>query len=109
MAALRPLLALLFLILYLPLAALVAFPWTLLSGSAELLYKVGMIGARTAVRLAGIKIKNEGRDHLYPAKNHVFMAHHISNPEPPGGISAGPPRTPVLVEKKLFRIPIFGK
>jgi len=109
MAALRTLLALLFLVLYLPLAALLAFPWTLLSGSTELLYKVGMFGARTAVRLAGVKIEIEGRDRLDPAKTFVYMANHVSNVDPPVVIPAVPRRTSVLVKKELFRIPILGK
>lgn len=109
MALLRTLLALFFLVLYIPTAALVGFPWTLVTGNADLLYELGMIGARTAVRLAGIRIEVEGRERLDPKKTYVFMANHISNVDPPIVIPALPQRTSVLVKKELFRIPVLGR
>jgi 1-acyl-sn-glycerol-3-phosphate acyltransferase len=109
MALLRTLLALMFLVVYIPAAALVGFPWTLISRNSELLYNLGMVGARTAVRLAGIKIEIEGRERLDPAKTYVFMANHVSNVDPPVLIPSLPARTSVLVKKELFRIPVLGR
>ena len=109
MALIRTLLAILFLILYIPVAALIGFPWTLLSGNADLLYNISIWGARTAVRLAGILVEIEGREQLDPAKTYVFMANHVSNVDPPIIIPALPRRTSVLVKKELFRIPILGR
>lgn len=109
MALLRTLLAVLFLVVYIPAAALVAFPWTLLTRKADFLYGVGMLGARTAVRLAGIRIEVVGREQLDPAKSYVFMANHVSNLDPPVVIPALARRTSVLVKKELFRIPILGR
>jgi 1-acyl-sn-glycerol-3-phosphate acyltransferase len=109
MALVRTLLAVIFLVVYIPAAALVGFPWTLITGNSELLYKLGMLGARTAVGLAGIKIEIEGRERLDPAKTYVFMANHVSNVDPPIVIPSLPARTSVLVKKELFRIPVLGR
>src|SRR6476660_4960984 len=107
MALLRTLLAVIFLVFYIPAAALVAFPWTLLTGNADFLYNLGMIGARTAVRLAGIRIQIEGLEKLDPTQTYVFMANHVSNVDPPVVIPSLPRRTSVLVKKELFRIPVL--
>ena len=109
MALLRTLIAVFFLVLYVPAAALVAFPWTLVTGNADFLYNMGMLGARTAVRLAGIRIQVEGRDQLDPARTYIFMANHVSNVDPPVLIPSLPKRTSVLVKKELFRIPVLGR
>ncbi|MCI0348804.1 MAG: 1-acyl-sn-glycerol-3-phosphate acyltransferase [Acidobacteriales bacterium] len=109
MALLRTLLAVLFLVIYVPAAALIAFPWTFLTGNADFLYKVGMVGARSAVRLAGIRIQIEGREQLDPAKTYVFMVNHVSNVDPPVVIPSLPHRTSVLAKKELFRIPVLGR
>lgn len=109
MALLRTLLAVVFLVVYIPAAALVAFPWTLLTRKTNFLYGVGMVGARTAVRLAGIRIEIVGREQLDPARSYVFMANHVSNVDPPVVIPALARRTSVLVKKELFRIPILGR
>src|SRR4051794_10020813 len=60
----RPALVLLFLVFSLPLAALVAFPWSFLTGTAEFLYACGMFGTRTVVRIAGIRVIKEGLERL---------------------------------------------
>lgn len=108
MALLRTLSAVLFLVIFIPAAALVAFPWTFLRGNADFLYSLGMMGARTAVRLAGIRIHVEGRERLDPARSYIFMANHVSNIDPPVLIPQLPRRTSVLVKKELFRIPVLG-
>src|SRR5919204_5371315 len=109
MDLLRTMAAVLFLVLYIPVAAFIGFPWTFLTGSAAVLYALGIWGARSAVRLAGIRIEVQGREQLDAAKTYVFMANHVSNVDPPILIPALPRRTSVLVKKELFRIPILGK
>ncbi|HSE47589.1 MAG TPA: lysophospholipid acyltransferase family protein [Terriglobales bacterium] len=108
-AILRTALVLLFLVLYLPLAALAAFPWTFLTGSVEFLYACGMFGARAAVRLAGIRVKREGLEHIDPKATYIYMCNHVSNIDPPVVVPALPRRTSVLVKKELFKIPILGR
>ena len=106
---LRSLLALAFWTLYVPLAALLGFPWTLLSGKINFLYRLGMWGARTGVRLTGVTVKVMGQERLDPQKNYIFMSNHASNLDPPIVVPLIPRRTSVLVKKELFRVPILGR
>ena len=46
-AFVRTLLALIFWIIFIPPAALIAFPWTLITGKVDFLYSVGMWLARS--------------------------------------------------------------
>jgi 1-acyl-sn-glycerol-3-phosphate acyltransferase len=105
----RTLLTLLFWTLFVPIAALVGFPWTLISGKIDFLYRIAMWAARTGVRLAGVRVEVTGLDRLDPARNYIFMANHASNVDPPIIIPLIPRRTSVLVKKELFRIPILGR
>lgn len=93
----------------LPLAALICFPWTLLTGNVNFLYRVGMWGARTGVRLAGVQVRVIGLDKLNPARTYIFMSNHASNIDPPLLIPLIPRRTSVMTKKELFRYPILGR
>ena len=108
-AAIRTGLALLFLIIFTPLGALVGFPWTWISGSADLLYAIAMRIVRTGLRLAGIRIELEGIDQIDPSQTYIFMCNHVSNLDPPILIPVIPRRTSVLVKKELFQVPILGR
>ncbi len=93
----------------LPFAALVGFPWTFLAGNVKFLYRMGMWGAWTGVRLAGIQVRTIGLDRIDPKRTYVFMANHVSNLDPPIVIPLIPARTSVMVKKELFRYPILGE
>ena len=92
-----------------PLAALIGFPWTFISGDVTLLYRMFTWGAITGVRLAGVRISTVGLDQLDPARTYIFMSNHVSNVDPPITIPLIPRRTSVLVKKELFRVPILGR
>ncbi len=92
-----------------PPAALIGFPWTLLTGRVELLYWLGTRGAWAGIRLAGVKVNVVGRDQLDPSRTYLFLSNHASNLDPPILIPLIPRRTSVLVKKELFRIPILGR
>lgn len=94
--------------LALPLAALVCFPWTLLSGDVRLLYRVCMWGASTGVHLAGVKVQTSGLQKLDPARTYIFMSNHASNIDPPLMIPLIPGRTSVMAKKELFSYPLLG-
>ncbi len=66
----------------LPLAALICFPWTFLTGDISFLYRVGMWGAFTGV---------------------------VSNIDPPLLLPLIPRRTSVMAKKELFSYPLLGK
>src|SRR5437762_12956322 len=93
----------------LPLVAVVAFPWTLLTGNINFLYRAGMWGAWTGVRLAGIRVRTIGLDKLDPARTYIFMSNHVSNIDPPLLLPLIPRRTSVMAKKELFSYPLLGR
>jgi 1-acyl-sn-glycerol-3-phosphate acyltransferase len=95
--------------LLLPVAALVGFPWTLLAGNVNFLYRMGMWGAWTGVRIAGIQVQTVGLDKLDSKRTYIFMSNHVSNVDPPILLPLIPRRTSVMVKKELFRFPILGR
>lgn len=93
----------------LPVAALIGFPWTLLSGDIRFLYRMTMWGAWTGVRLAGIRVKTVGLDKLDPSRTYIFMSNHVSNVDPPILMPLIPRRMSIMVKKELFRVPILSR
>src|SRR5207302_3681363 len=95
--------------LALPVAALLAFPWTLLSRNASFLYRVGMRSAWTGVRLAGVSVRTLGMERLDPRGTYIFMSNHVSNLDPPILLPIIPGRTSVMAKKELFDYPLLGE
>jgi 1-acyl-sn-glycerol-3-phosphate acyltransferase len=93
----------------LPLAALICFPWTFITGDIRFLYRVCMWGALAGVRLAGVQVETVGLEKLDPAHSYLFMSNHVSNIDPPLMLPLVPKRTSVMVKKELFKYPILGK
>lgn len=91
-----------------PVAALIGFPWTLITGDVRLLYRMFIWGAYTGVRLAGVRVEIIGRDRFDHARSYVFMTNHTSNLDPPIQVPLIPRRTSVMVKKELFKTPILG-
>jgi 1-acyl-sn-glycerol-3-phosphate acyltransferase len=98
-----------FWVLAAPVAALIGFPWTFITGDIRLLYRMFMVGAWGGVRLAGVRVKTLGLDELDPARTYIFMSNHVSNLDPPITIPLIPRRTSVMVKKELFSYPILGR
>jgi 1-acyl-sn-glycerol-3-phosphate acyltransferase len=92
-----------------PVAALIGFPWTFISGDISLLYSMFMWGAWNGVGLAGVRVETIGLDQLDAAGTYIFMSNHVSNLDPPILIPLIPRRTSVMVKKELFSYPILGK
>ena len=92
-----------------PVAALIGFPWTFITGDIRLLYRMFMVGCRLGVRLTGVRVKTVGLDRLDPASTYIFMSNHVSNLDPPIITPLIPKRTSVLVKKELFSFPILGR
>jgi len=95
------------LVLALP-VALVLIPFTLLTGNVGPLYAAGSWIARTAMRVAGIHIHLEGREHIPASRACIFMANHVSNLDPPALISLIPGRTSAFMKRSLMELPILG-
>lgn len=91
-----------------PVAALIGFPWTFITGDIRLLYAMFMWGARTGVRLAGVRVEAVGLDRFDHSRSYIFMTNHTSNLDPPIQVPLIPRRTSVMVKKELFKTPILG-
>ena len=92
-----------------PIAAIIGFPWTFITGDIRLLYRLFMWGAWYGVRLTGVRVETVGLDKLDPAQSYIFMSNHVSNLDPPILIPLIPRRSSVMVKKELFRYPILGR
>lgn len=90
-------------------AALIGFPWTFITGDVGLLYRMFTWGAKTGVRLAGVRVEMVGLDRFDPSRSYIFMTNHTSNLDPPIQIPRIPRRTSVMVKKELFKTPILGR
>jgi 1-acyl-sn-glycerol-3-phosphate acyltransferase len=92
-----------------PVAALIGFPWTFITGDISLLYSMFMWGAWNGVRLTGVRVATVGLDQLDAAGTYIFMSNHVSNLDPPILIPLIPRRTSVMVKRELFTYPILGR
>ena len=93
----------------LPIAGAISIPWALITGRVSLLYRVGMWGAWTGVRLAGVRVKTVGLKNLDPSATYIFMSNHTSNIDPPLLLPLIPRRTSVMARHDLFNYPILGR
>jgi 1-acyl-sn-glycerol-3-phosphate acyltransferase len=89
-------------------AAAVLIPYTLVTGNVEPLNAAGCWIARTAVRVAGIRIRFQGRERIPTHRAAIFMANHVSNLDPPALIANLPKRTAVFLKSSLMKLPILG-
>ena len=92
-----------------PIAAIIGFPWTLITGDVSLLYRMFMWGAWCGVRITGVRVQAIGLDKLDPAQSYIFMSNHVSNLDPPILITLIPRRASVMVKKELLSYPILGR
>jgi len=104
----RTILMLVFWAFALPVAALLGFPWTFLSGDVTFFYRMAMWGAWTGVRIAGVKVQPVGLEKIDPNRTYIFMSNHVSNLDPPVLLPLIPRRTSVMAKKELFSYPILG-
>ncbi len=107
--AVRSILALLFWVVTVPVAALIAFPWTFITGKIDFLYWLGMRLAYAGPRIAGARVKIVGLDKIDPSGTYIFMSNHVSNLDPPILCPLIPRRTTILAKKVIWRIPILSQ
>ena len=105
----RSIFALLYWVVLVPPAALIAFPWTLITRDVTFLYWVGMGLTYSGARLSGARVKLVGFDELDKSGTYIFMSNHVSNLDPPLLVPLIPRRTSVLAKREIWSIPILGK
>src|SRR5690348_9495112 len=108
-ALIRTVAAVLFTCVFAFLGALIGFPATWLTGSADTLFAIAMWITRSALSIAGVRVDVEGLEQIDRDATYIFMCNHVSNLDPPILIPALPRRTSVLVKKELFQVPILGR
>jgi 1-acyl-sn-glycerol-3-phosphate acyltransferase len=92
-----------------PVAAIIGFPWTIITGDIRLLYRLFMWGAWAGVWVTGVRVEPIGCDQLDPSQSYIFMSNHVSNLDPPILIPLIPRRASVMVKKELLSYPILGQ
>ncbi len=91
------------------LAALVLFPYTLITGDIDMLYWSALKIVRAGLKLVGVRVQQVGLEHLDLACSYIYMCNHVSNLDPPAVIGWLPQRTSVMAKRSLFRIPVLGR
>ena len=81
--------------------------YTLVIRSANLMYWVGVKGLVFITRVAGMRVRVEGRENI-PTGVCLFAANHTSNADAPAIVGAIPRRLAIFGRKSLFDIPIVG-
>src|ERR1700759_3339056 len=89
-------------------AALVSIPWAMITGNATPLYNASIGIVRLALRLAGIRVKTTGLEHVPAHTACIFMSNHVSNLDPPALIPRIPGRTSAFLKRSLMKIPVLG-
>jgi 1-acyl-sn-glycerol-3-phosphate acyltransferase len=81
--------------------------YTLVTRNATPMYWVGVKGLIFITRLAGLRVRVEGRENI-PKGACMYAANHTSNADAPAIVGAIPQRLSIFGRKTLFDIPIVG-
>jgi 1-acyl-sn-glycerol-3-phosphate acyltransferase len=90
-------------------AGVIGIPVTLITGDITFLWKLAMWGAKTGVRLGGVKMVVVGREQIDISSPYIYMSNHLSNLDPPAQVPELPQRIAVMTKAELFKIPLLGK
>ena len=89
-------------------AAIIALPWTIVTGNVNLLYMLGLGVMRFGLRVAGVRVIVEGQAGVPRNTPCLYMANHQSNLDPPLLAGVQPANAAMMVKDSLMRIPLFG-
>src|SRR5256885_3650595 len=92
-----------------PIAAIIGFPASFVTGNVRILYGLFMWGCRAGIWLAGVRIETVGLERFDHSKSYLFMTNHVSNLDPPIQIPLIPRQTSIMVKQELFKVPILGR
>ena len=104
----RSLVLLVVLPVYTILAGLVSIPVAALTGSSYWLYRLGRLGVRLGLFLAGIRLTVVGQDELPVDQHFIYMMNHASNLDVPAVFLVLPGEVRALGKKELFKLPVLA-
>jgi 1-acyl-sn-glycerol-3-phosphate acyltransferase len=104
----RAVLVLLWLSLFIPPATVVGVLATFVSRSPRPIYVLARICVWVGLKLAGVRVRVSGLEHLAEWRNTVLMANHESLLDPAVLLHALPVDIKVLVKQELFKVPFLG-
>jgi 1-acyl-sn-glycerol-3-phosphate acyltransferase len=76
------------------------------SGRAQ--HRVACAWARMLLRIAGVKVRVEGLEHVSPGASYVFVSNHLSFMDIPAILPNIPVQFRFLAKKSLFKVPFIG-
>ncbi|MGH9326101.1 MAG: lysophospholipid acyltransferase family protein [Terriglobia bacterium] len=82
--------------------------YTVLSGDTDRIYRAGVLGAKLAVRLAGVRVEARGEENIPARRAAIYMVNHQSNCDPPVVVGLLPPVL-ILIKEEFFRVPVLGR
>jgi 1-acyl-sn-glycerol-3-phosphate acyltransferase len=88
-------------------AALVVFPWTLMTRDTKLLFRVAFWITRAGLPLVGVRVVVKGFERL-PQGASIVMANHSSNLDPDVLLPLLPGRVVIYLKASLMKIPVLG-
>jgi 1-acyl-sn-glycerol-3-phosphate acyltransferase len=94
---------------YTAVSALVGLPVATVSGSVGILFRLGHLGVRLALFLAGTRIALEGIENLGDPRNTVLICNHESHLDAPVLFEALGTDLRAVVKKEIFSWPFLGR
>ena len=88
-------------------AALVVFPWTLITRDTRLLFRVGFWITRAGLPLVGVRVVVKGFER-FPHGASIVMANHSSNLDPDVLLPLLPGQVVIYLKASLMKIPVLG-
>ena len=104
----RAVVVLFFLTLYIPPATVIGVLLAWITRRARPIYVLGRWCIHIGLKLAGVRVRSRGLEHLADPRNVVLMANHLSMLDPCVILEAVPVDFKVLVKKELFKVPFLG-
>jgi 1-acyl-sn-glycerol-3-phosphate acyltransferase len=89
-------------------AAVIGLAFAAVTGSVNLLYRLGHAGVRLTLFLAGTRIALEGLQNLGDAQNTVVISNHVSHLDAPVLFEALGTDFKAIVKKEIFSWPFLG-
>jgi 1-acyl-sn-glycerol-3-phosphate acyltransferase len=82
---------------------------TLVLRSGRVADRLAPLWARWLVRMCGIRLDLDGREHLQPGRSYVIISNHLSHLDIVCTFAALPTTIRFVAKHELLRVPVFGR